>query len=298
MGNRRRNGLGRAVDSAAARGRDRCRRRSRETRCRVRMLSTGHGRKNDDADALAWASPRGAHHVDYRHGRGHRHRPTRDRRTPRRPGEHPYPDRQPPPCRCSPSSSRPGAQRELTADKRRRASARHPSRDAAWHDPASLAVDLVTELRHLDRRITKPPPTSRPPSPRRAPPSPNCPVSAPLTPPSSSAGSVPSADSAQLPRSPPTPVPPRLTYLPATLSATGSPAPVTASSTTPSCHGPHTNPARHPGRTYYLRKRTDGKATRKRCDALNGAYPTSSTDNSEATQTDGRQAREDTRGRL
>ena len=52
------------------------------------------------------------------------------------------------------------------------------------------------------------------------------------------------------------------------------------------------------GRTYYLRKRTDGKGTKKRCDASNDDYPTLSTDNSEATQTDWRQAREDTRGRL
>ena len=53
-----------------------------------------------------------------------------------------------------------------------------------------------------------------------------------------------------------------------------------------------------PGRTYYLRKRTGAKATKKRCDASNDGYPTSSTDNSATTQTDWRQAREDTRGRL
>ncbi len=40
------------------------------------------------------------------------------------------------------------------------------------------------------------------------------------------------------------------------------------------------------------------RATKKRCDASNDGYPTSSTDNSATTQTGWRRAREDTRGRL
>lgn len=53
-----------------------------------------------------------------------------------------------------------------------------------------------------------------------------------------------------------------------------------------------------PGRTYYLRKRSEGRSQKKRCDASNGDCPTSSTSNCVAMQTDWRQAREDTRGRL
>ena len=68
---------------------------------RVRMLSTGHGRKNDDADAVSVGiAARSARRLNSAAVDGHRHRPTRDRRAPRRPGQNPHPNRQPPPRRA------------------------------------------------------------------------------------------------------------------------------------------------------------------------------------------------------
>ena len=64
---------------------------------RVRVLSTGHGRKNDEADAVrvgiaALTAPGSTPPRSM-----HSHRDTRHRRTPRGPGENPNPDRQSPP---------------------------------------------------------------------------------------------------------------------------------------------------------------------------------------------------------
>ena len=53
-----------------------------------------------------------------------------------------------------------------------------------------------------------------------------------------------------------------------------------------------------PGRAYSHVSEPRARATKKRCDASNDGYPTSSTDNSATTQTGWRRAREDARGRL
>jgi transposase len=68
----------------------------------------------------------------------------------------------------------------------------------------------------------------------------------------------PSFDSIPPPHSPPAPVPPRSTCPPEMLYATDSPAPATANSTSAymSWHSPDSTG--HPGRAYYLRKRTEG----------------------------------------
>ena len=65
------------------------------------------------------------------------------------------------------------------------------------------------------------------------------------------------------------------------------------------CHGPYPDAAKHPGQGLLPTQRSQGKGiTKKRCDASNDDYPTSSTDNSATTHTGWGQAREDTRGRL
>lgn len=53
LGDRGSDGPGRAADRASGRGRDRGPRRPAKLARRVRLLSTGHGRKSDEADALS-----------------------------------------------------------------------------------------------------------------------------------------------------------------------------------------------------------------------------------------------------
>ncbi len=123
---------------------------------RVRMLSTGHGRKNDDADAVSVAiAARSARRLNSAAVDGRRHRPTRDRRAPRRPGQNPHPNRQPPPRRAHPPH--PGRRAAVTSPPS------GPPSSCAGSVPAmppartlrGLATDLVAEIRQLDRRIAK-----------------------------------------------------------------------------------------------------------------------------------------------
>jgi hypothetical protein len=88
-------------------------------------------------------------------------------------------------------------------------------------------------------------------------------------------------------------------YRPETLFAIGFRAQAIVNSTSASTSWLSPRSAKTPraGPITYASEPT-ARVTRKRCGASNGGYPTSSTDNSATTQTDWRQAREDTRGRL
>jgi hypothetical protein len=136
----------------------------------------------------------------------------------------------------------------------------------------TLAADLIAELRHLDRRIAKA---------------------------ASDIQTARSIDSAPPRRSPPTPAPPQSICRLEMVSTTGFRAQATANSTSVSTSWPLPRFGRRPraGPITYASE-SKAKVAKKRCDASNDGYPTSSTDNSATTQTGWRQAREDTRGRL
>ncbi len=122
---------------------------------RVRMLSTGHGRKNDDADAvsvgiaalsarsLTSAAVEGTVSalraiVDHRDDLVKTRTQTVNR------------------LHVVLTNLIPaGAQRDLTADQAAEHLRKIRPRDAAGRTLRGLAVDLVTEIRHLDRRIAK-----------------------------------------------------------------------------------------------------------------------------------------------
>ena len=122
---------------------------------RVRMLSTGHGRKNDDADALSVGiAARSARTLTSVTVEGtvtalraiveHRDDLVKTRtQTVNR-------------LHVVLTNLIPaGAQRELTANKAAELLRGTRPRDAAGKTLRGLAVDLVTEIRHLDRRIAK-----------------------------------------------------------------------------------------------------------------------------------------------
>ncbi len=136
----------------------------------------------------------------------------------------------------------------------------------------TLAADLIAEARHLDRRIAKA---------------------------ASDIQTARSIDSAPPRRSPPTPAPPQSICRLEMVSTTGFRAQATANSTSVSTSWPLPRFGRRPraGPITYASE-SKAKVAKKRCDASNDGYPTSSTDNSATTQTGWRQAREDTRGRL
>ena len=122
---------------------------------RVRMLSTGHGRKNDDADAFSvGVAARSARTLTSVTVEGtvtalraiveHRDDLVKTRtQTVNR-------------LHVVLTNLVPaGAQRELTANKAAELLRGTRPRDAAGKTLRGLAADLVTEIRHLDRRITK-----------------------------------------------------------------------------------------------------------------------------------------------
>jgi transposase len=125
------------------------------TRRRVRILSTGHGRKNDDADAVSVGiAARSARTltsvtvegtvtalraiVDHRDNLVKTRTQTVNR------------------LHVVLTNLIPaGAKRDLTADQASELLRRIRPRDTAGKTLRGLAVDLVTEIRHLDRRIAK-----------------------------------------------------------------------------------------------------------------------------------------------
>ncbi len=121
---------------------------------RVRMLSTGHGRKTDDADAtsvgIAALTAVGLRTAASRRGD---HRVAGADRAPRRRHQDPHPNGQPAARAAHPATARRG-----TTRPRRRLpqpdSCAHAPAKTGLRNPRRLAVELVAEIRHLDRRIT------------------------------------------------------------------------------------------------------------------------------------------------
>ena len=136
---------------------------------RVRMLSTGHGRKNDDADAVSVGiAARSAPRLNSAAVEGtvtalraiveHRDDLVKTRtQTVNR-------------LHVVLTNLIPAGPAQLAADTAARA-AEHLARPArcAGKTLRGLATDLVAEIRQLDRRIAKAAATSRPPSPTPAP---------------------------------------------------------------------------------------------------------------------------------
>jgi hypothetical protein len=266
---------------------------------RVRMLSTGHGRKNDDADAVSVAiAARSARTLNSAAVDGavtalraiveHRDDLVKTRtQTVNRLHvvlTHLIPA---------------GAKRDLTADQASELLRRIRPRDTAGKTLRGLAADLVTEIRHLDRRIAKAAAdiqTAVTASGTTL--TELCGIGA-LTA-GTILGRVGTIDRFRSAAAFATYTgTPRSTCPPETLSAIGSPAPATDNSTAASTSWPSPKSGRTPraGRITCGNERR-ARATKKRCDASNDGYPTLSTGNCAATQTDWRQAREDTRGRL
>ena len=155
MGNRRRNRPGCTTDSAAPRRRDGCRRCSRETRRPGTDAVDRYGRKNDDADAVSVGiAARSARTLTSVTVEGtvtalraiveHRDDLVKTR-------THTVNRLHVVLTNLIPA----GAQRDLTADQAAELLRGTRPRDVAGKTLRGLAADLVTEIRHLDRRIAK-----------------------------------------------------------------------------------------------------------------------------------------------
>jgi hypothetical protein len=173
-------------------------------------------------------------------------------------------------------------------------------RDHAYKTLRSLAVDLVAEIRQLDRRITKAANDIE-----AAVESSGSTLSAlcgigTLNATKSWPASVRSIGSVQQRRSPPTPAPHLSRHLPVTSPGITCLAPVTASSTVVCTPWPSPRSLATPQDVITTGENVPpARATEKRCAVSNDASPTPFTDNSCATRRHQKgQARRHTRGRL
>ncbi len=267
---------------------------------RVRMLSTGHGRKNDDADAVSVAiaarcAPRlNSAAVDgaviaLRAIAEHRDDLVKTRtQTINRLHvvlTHLIPA---------------GASRDLTAERAAELLRGIRPRDTAGRALRGLAADLVAEIRQLDRRIAKAAADIQTAVTESGTTLTDlCGIGALTAGKILGTGSARSIRSVPPPRSPPTPVQLRLMCPPEMSSAIGFRVQVIVNSTSASTSWPSPKSGRTPrAEPITCGSEPTARATKKRCDASNGGCPTSSTDNSATTHTGWKRAREDTRGRL